>query len=253
MNRIIFFLLVTFLINPLQAQYDTIKTYYNDGTIETIIPTRKNIREGAARFYYPNGNLKEERLYKNGKIEGLVKIYYENGILKESYNLEGGKRQGPAAYFDSSGLFLSEIMYDAGLPVKEEFSEDEEKDFTEGGILSPVTPLTSPIEAMLEIDSTYYTIADTMPEPVEGWKHFEDILYYPDAAIQNRIEGVVKIKALVNERGEVEKTEIIQQLGYGCEHAADIMVYYAKFKPGIRKGKRVPVEMVIDVVFKLPK
>jgi TonB family protein len=247
-------LLFSFLLLTanLICQYDTLKSYYPNGNIESLIPIRKNIREGTAKYFYDNGSLKEERIYKNGKVEGFVKLYYENGNLRETFNIENGKRQGPTSLFDSNGVYLADKMFEDGkLVIEQQQTDYQEETVIDTSITSNFQPEIKIVE-QIEVDSSFYTAADIMPEPVEGWKHFEDILYYPEAAIQQKIEGTVLVKALIDENGSVLKSEVIKPLGYGCEHAADIMIFYAKFKPGIRKGKKVKIEMIIPVQFKLP-
>tara|TARA_B100001105_G_C22222726_1_gene370398 strand:- start:55 stop:558 length:504 start_codon:yes stop_codon:yes gene_type:complete len=46
--------------------------------------------DGVARSWYPSGQLKEERTYKNGKQDGLSTVWYENG----EKGLEGTFKHG---------------------------------------------------------------------------------------------------------------------------------------------------------------
>ena len=67
-----------FTIN-LSAQLDTVKTYFPNGNLESVVVYEKNVRQGEAVFYWENGNVKEKRNYVNDKVFGTVTSYYENG------------------------------------------------------------------------------------------------------------------------------------------------------------------------------
>lgn len=99
----------------------------------------------------------------------------------------------------------------------------------------------------------YLDSAEVMPEPVGGMKNILSKLVYPARAKENNIQGIVKVRAYIDEYGEVTQDEIIQGIGYGCDEAAKITVYYTKFTPGLIKGKPVKVQVVIPIEFKLSK
>jgi TonB family protein len=256
MTKTLTFIIILFLFNTSFCQYDTLRDYYPNGLPQSVIPIRKNIREGAAIFYFPNGKIKQECTYRNGVIDGFVKEYNFNGTLKETYTIENGKRQGPASYYDSTGNYIADKLFDEGKLTSEPQEENEEattEQVTIGGNMPPQNQTKHIIvEEQTPVDSSYYTVVDTLPVPAEGWKHLYSILYYPEDAVKNKIQGIVMVKALINEHGDVEKTEAVEKLGYGCDDAAEILIFYAKFKPGILKGRPVKVETNIPVVFKLP-
>ena len=60
-----------------------IKTYYEDGTLETETPINdKGEYEGSSKRYYPSGKLELTAEYKNNLQNGLTIAYYENGQIK---------------------------------------------------------------------------------------------------------------------------------------------------------------------------
>ncbi len=256
--------LVCLLVSGLSAQKDTTKTFYANGNIESVIPLDNGIREGKAKFYYENGNLKEERTFFAGKVEGEVKRYYENGKLKEIFSILKGKRDGATTTFDSLGNYLSDVYYAEGKIQKEEADSKENlteevpvDTTTENKIISPPLEkieqkpqLISPTDI---IDSVLYHNPAIFPEPKIGYKKFYENIVYPQAAKEKKREGTVLIKAVINEYGDVEKTEIVKGIGYGCEDAAEISISFAKFYPGVVRGKPVKVEMVFAIEFKLAK
>lgn len=249
-------------VSSISAQKDTTKTFYANGNIESVIPLYNGIREGSAKFYYENGNLKEERTFLAGKVEGEVKRYYENGKLKEIFSIFKGKRDGATTMYDSLGNYLSDVYYAEGKIQKEEAGDEEnltqeipEETTTESSIISPPLEkieekpqLISPTDI---IDSALYRNPEVFPEPVMGYQKFYEKIVYPQTAKEKKREGTVLIKAVINEFGDVEKTEVIKGIGLGCEDAAEISVSFTRFNPGLIRGKPVKVEMIFAIEFKL--
>ena len=92
---LISFLMLTIEVN---AQPDSVVSYFSNGKIESIIHVRDNFRDGDAKFFWDNGNIKEELSYVNGRVEGLVRRYFQDGVLREMFSIENGKREGPTSY-----------------------------------------------------------------------------------------------------------------------------------------------------------
>jgi len=250
--------------NGIFAQKDTIKTFYQNGNPESVIPLDNGAREGKAKFYFENGNIKEERTYQAGKVEGEVKRYYENGKLKELFSIAKGKRDGATTTFDSQGNYLTDVYYTEGkIQTGETVSEESDSEELAEAATSEEPALAPPIEKIEEkpqilsssdiIDSSLYRNPAIFPEPRVGYKKFYENVVYPQAAKDKKVEGTVLIKAILNEYGDVEKTEIVKGIGYGCEDAAEISISYAKFYPGLVRGRPVKVEMVFAIEFKLAK
>jgi len=251
------------------AQKDTIKTFYPNGKPESVIPLDNGVREGVAKFYFPNGNLKEERNYLAGKVEGEVKRFYENGKTKELFSILKGKRDGATTTFDSLGNYLSDVTYTNGkLSTEEPESEDSVDAFadempTDSAAAIQTNSITpsiekietkpQPIASNESMDSAVYRNPAIFPEPRVGYKLFYENVVYPKAAKDKKVEGTVLIKTIINEYGDVEKTEIVKGIGYGCEEAAEISISFARFYPGLVAGKPVKVEMTFSIEFKLAK
>jgi TonB family protein len=266
------FLFITIIwcaVLNLRAQDGLITTYYSNGNVESEINFNNNVREGEAKLYYEDGKLKEERLYVNGRVEGLVKTYYPNGNLKELINIEDGKREGPTSIFDEEGNYIKDIFFEQGIQAvekvnpyiieepKTEIAVVENKETTTSQ--QTVTkqrnqnyefPPPQEIES-LEDDPAIFRTVEIMPEPVGGYETIRRKLIYPANAVENGIEGIVEIDATIDEFGEVISAEVKSGIGFGCDEAARIAVYYTKFKPGVQRGKPVKVQTVIPVEFKL--
>ncbi|MFA4924255.1 MAG: energy transducer TonB [Ignavibacteriaceae bacterium] len=264
------FSLFCFFVSGAFAQKDTAKTYFANGTIESVIPFSNNVREGIAKFYFENNNLKEERTYLAGRIESEVKLYYENGKVKEIFSITKGKRDGATTTFDSSGNYLTDSYFAEGkiqqeaASAEENLTEEISRDVTSTSEQTAATETVSlPLQKIEEkpqlispdeiIDSALYRNPEVFPEPVMGYEKFFEKIVYPKAAKEKKREGTVLIKALINEFGDVDKTEIVKGIGLGCEEAAEISVSFTRFYPGLVRGKPVKVEMIFAIEFKLSK
>ena len=264
-----FILLLSFLIlTPvLSAQRDTVKTYYPNGNIEAAVVYEKDIRQGEAIFYWENGNVKQKINYLNDKVFGTVTSYYENGKIKELYSIEDGRRDGPAAIYDSTGNIIEDMIFENGLRNGQEFllvGEYREEDYQKLLAAWKERQLQKnsekeelnlpPVEeekANLEDDPAYYMNVEIMPEPIGGMNTIYKKLTYPLEAKEKKIEGTVKILAFIEKNGEVSSAIVQEGIGYGCDENARLSVYYTRFKPGLQKGKRMKVQMVIPIEFNL--
>ena len=78
MNKILLALLVmsSFLFAEVK------KAYYPGGELKHERTYKNGIQEGKTKGYYTSGELESESLFKNGKPEGIGKEYYPNGKVK---------------------------------------------------------------------------------------------------------------------------------------------------------------------------
>lgn len=268
MFRLILISLIILTIE-ITARVDSVVTYYNNGNIESVVHLRDNVRDGDARFYWENGNLKEELTYMNGRVEGLVRRYNENGVLREMFTIENGKREGPTSLFDSTGTYTNDIYYEEGILVVDKIVLDsggqkKEKELKEVANYKPPTdqkkkkpnnndPLLPVIEEEknYEDDPAFYKTVEVMPEPIGGMNAIYKKIGYPEDAKKNKVEGVVKVLTFIDRDGEVLDAQIVEGIGFGCDEAARLAVFYHRFKPGLIKGQRVKVQMELQIEFKL--
>ncbi len=76
---------------------------------------------------------------------------------------------------------------------------------------------------------------------------------YPKEAIDQKIEGNVKIKYDVDYKGKVIKTKVIKGLGYGCDEEAQRLVKLFEFNVEKTRKMRVTFHKTIQINFNLPK
>jgi len=268
MFKLIFISLLIFVIQ-IDAQVDSIVTYFSNGSIESIIHVADKVRDGDAKFYWENGNLKEDLSYVNGRVEGLVRRYNEKGIIKEMFTIENGKREGPTSLFDSTGTYIKDINYEEGILVVDKIvldSGDKKSENKDSVNFKP--PLATnkkkqnnenslpPVieeEKNYEDDPAFYKTVEVMPEPYGGMEAIYKKIGYPEKAKENNIEGVVKVLTFIDRDGDVLDAQVLSGIGYGCDEAARLAILYHRFKPGLIKGQRVKVQMEIPIEFKLKK
>ncbi len=79
-------------------------------------------------------------------------------------------------------------------------------------------------------------------------------LNYPEEALQNKIEGQVRLRYEVNYKGEVTDVKVLRSLGYGCDEEATRIIKLLQFEvpKGPRKVK-VLFQKTVSINFKLPK
>lgn len=74
---------------------------------------------------------------------------------------------------------------------------------------------------------------------------------YPEEARKNHVQGIVKLSAVVDEKGNVAKVEPIESPDPALTQAATDAVSKWTYEPATLKGKPVKVRMTITVAFKL--
>ena len=102
-------------------------------------------------------------------------------------------------------------------------------------------------------EQSYYdfkdSILDVKPEPIGGWESIKVI--YPELAKRVGVKGQVKIKIYLNEAGEIDKLQILQGIGAGCDEAVIEAVKNTKFKPGKIGSRFVKTKIVLPYKFNL--
>jgi TonB family protein len=86
------------------------------------------------------------------------------------------------------------------------------------------------------------------PEVIESSRILPD---YPEAAQRAGREGVVVIKAVIDEQGKVTNPQILRSLDPILDEVALAAVRRWRFRPAIRLGKPVRVNYILTVDFRL--
>jgi len=113
------------------------------------------------------------------------------------------------------------------------------------------TILEPPKVELSEEDAPIFEIVEELPEPIGGISTIQKNIIYPDLAKKAGLEGLVIIRAAIDVKGNVIKTQILKGIGGGCDEAAAEAVQKTKFKPGSQRGFPVRVWVSVPVRFKL--
>lgn len=92
---------------------------------------------------------------------------------------------------------------------------------------------------------------DKKPMPVGGMETILKNVVYPSDAKKAGIEGKIFVKAIINEKGDVAETSILEGENEMLIKAAINAVKTVKFSPGEKNGKKVKAEIIVPIVFKL--
>ncbi len=74
---------------------------------------------------------------------------------------------------------------------------------------------------------------------------------FSDEARRAKYQGVVLISLIVDAQGNPQRVRVVRQLGMGLDEKAVEAVKQYRFKPGMKDGKPVPVEINMEVNFQL--
>lgn len=69
--------------------------------------------------------------------------------------------------------------------------------------------------------------------------------------MQANIEGRVIVQFVINKEGDVTQPVVLRGIGGGCDEEALRVIKLAKFRPGMQRGKPVPVKYTIPILFKM--
>jgi TonB family protein len=83
-------------------------------------------------------------------------------------------------------------------------------------------------------------------------KFIAERLVYPEAALEEEIEGTVVVEFIVEEDGSLSNFKILKDIGGGCGEAAlDVIKQMPNWVPGTQRNVPVRVYMKVPLRFKL--
>ena len=209
------------------------------------------VREGESKWYYPNGNVKEEGFFKENRRNGIFKSYYDNGAIHSitchyaEFNLKTKYFQ----FWTESGASL--LNHGTGLIYRDNLIDNF--DFMD----IKDSLLVASYSVKPEADTVYW-VAENAAEFNGGMKAFYEGVgkalagKYPKLARQDGIEGRVFIEFSVDKNGRMIDEKVIKGIGGGCDElAVESFAKLKKWKPATYKGRPVKTKMVLPVVFRL--
>ena len=84
-------------------------------------------------------------------------------------------------------------------------------------------------------------------------KFLNENLKYPQAALENKIEGIAHVKCEVADRGNVLNAKSIHHLGYGLDEEAERLCLLMHFENTTERGLKIKHTRTVKIPFVLPK
>jgi TonB family protein len=118
-------------------------------------------------------------------------------------------------------------------------------------------PIPEKIVLKIDLETDTLTLADQMPEFPGGYDSLHSFisknLIYPQAALENWIQGKVYIRFVVTNKGEIYNTKIIRGIDPLLDsEAIRIMQIMPKWKPGVQDSIKVNTWFTIPIDFRIP-
>ncbi|NNE33755.1 MAG: energy transducer TonB [Rhodothermales bacterium] len=132
----------------------------------------------------------------------------------------------------------------------DELNLDATLDLTEDVADIPLPPPPPPDEEEA-VEQEIFVIVEEMPELIGGIQALMAEIKYPPLARQAGVEGRVIVQLVVGEDGNPRSPVVLRGIGGGCDEEAVRAVLQMKFKPGKQRGRPVPVQYSMSVLFQL--
>jgi protein TonB len=121
-------------------------------------------------------------------------------------------------------------------------------------ILAALNNSTDKIEADKEGIYNRAEVMPAYPGGEEALRRFiEGQINYPDNAIDNNVEGTVRVYFAVDEQGKIYSPTVVStKLGYGLEEEAlRVINHMPKWTPGQVKGRNVKTRFTLPITYKI--
>jgi TonB family protein len=105
-----------------------------------------------------------------------------------------------------------------------------------------------------EKDEMTFRNVESFPAPESGLElgeTLQELITYPECAIEAGLEGTVKVLVTVEKDGSVSNLLIVSDIGGKCAEEVCKVIRSVKFKPAMQNGYARRCNMLIPVVFEL--
>lgn len=107
-------------------------------------------------------------------------------------------------------------------------------------------------------EAEIFAIVEEMPEFPGGslalLQYLATKIRYPDLARENRVEGLVVVQFIIDEKGKIGNLNVLRGIGGGCdEEAIRVIKAMPDWQPGRQRGMPVKVRYNVPVRFVLKK
>lgn len=175
----------------------------------------EHILNGRCSYWYENGSVFEEAIYKNDKKQGVESVFYPNGQLKRK------------VLWDNDSIVSGSFFQEDGTPKTEVFLHEA---FLDEWEQPPAFPGGS--------DSLLYYLMQN--------------IYYPEKSRENNEQGVVLASFVVDRNGAITKVQIEESVSPLIDEVAlKVLRKMPRWEPGRINGIPVRVRLTVPLRFKL--
>lgn len=139
-------------------------------------------------------------------------------------------------------------VYVPNLPPKDKIIEEQLQNLDIE--FSPDEPIPLPTDN-LRITRKYFTAYQEQPQLIGGIERLQRQIRYPPKAIKDNVEGRVIVMFFIDKKGKVHDPRIVKGVRNDIDREALEAISKAEFLPARKKGKPIPVEHTIHILFKL--
>ena len=83
-------------------------------------------------------------------------------------------------------------------------------------------------------------------------KYLGDNLEYSDIALQNGVEGLVTVEAMIGEQGEILSVGLVNGIGFGCDESVlELVSNMPDWTAAVENGRNVSQKVLIRARFRL--
>jgi protein TonB len=181
------------------------------------------------------------------EIQGMAAVFGFSILLTACNNNDESANNSTTATGDKVGDTTTTASSDANKAIKKK-----------SGKISTAAMVSDDPSMKIEKDKMgIYTRTEVSPAYTGGQSSLEDYivnnLQYPQDAIDNNVEGIVRVQFAVDEKGNVSNVSTIgNKLGYGLEEeAVKVVSSMPKWTPGQVKGKNVKTWRTLPINYQL--
>jgi periplasmic protein TonB len=159
----------------------------------------------------------------------------------------------------------NEVKPDEQPPLVDDLANAVISTIKQDGIDADNTIIAPPVEGsgnvvapkadLQDYDITFTKVEDpaTFPGGMDGWRrHLERNLHYPEAAIDNETQGVVKVQMVVDKFGKITEVVALNDPGNGlAEEAVRVIKQGPNWVPAEQNGVKVAYRFVQAITFQM--
>lgn len=232
------FLLISVGVKAQTKQVSHSDYFIGQKEVYNVLTANKTVREGEYKLFGTNGKgtLWVEGYYHNNLKDSTWKYYSQGQLASEGQYKNGGK----------TGVWIG---YTRGFErLKYDFDKQQLANYVPN-------PLDSVQQFSIINAMGADTILDRTPIFINGMAAFKLMaqrnIRYPFMALGSRAQGEAIVTFTIDEKGTPGNYAVKTNLGYGLDAAAlkGIEQIGGEWVPGTIKGKLVPVQCEIPVLF----